>query len=269
MTVLALPLVRTTPASWRSIAFLGGLSAATAMVIVESVALAIMISNDLVMPIVLRRRALSRRPASGRHRAASCSACAASSILAVLLLGYVYYRFAGEAALASIGLLVLRRHRADRAGLLRRPVLAARQRARRDGRPRRRPRRLGLHAAAAEPGRDGVFWSDVIGIGPVRLRRARADGPVRLRPAAAHPRRRRGASALNIRAFVAFSLARPATAHRAAAGQCLRRRADDAVHGAELPRSGAAASRSTNCARPSRAISARSAPTRSFEAFAP
>jgi Na+/proline symporter len=37
------------------IAFIGGLSAATAMVIVESVALSIMISNDLVIPIFVRR----------------------------------------------------------------------------------------------------------------------------------------------------------------------------------------------------------------------
>ena len=37
------------------IAFIGGLSAATAMVIVESVALSIMISNDLVIPLFVRR----------------------------------------------------------------------------------------------------------------------------------------------------------------------------------------------------------------------
>ena len=38
------------------VAFVGGLSAATAMVIVELVALAIMVSNDIVMPLVLQRR---------------------------------------------------------------------------------------------------------------------------------------------------------------------------------------------------------------------
>ena len=37
------------------VAFIGGLSAATAMVIVESVALSIMISNDLVIPLFVRR----------------------------------------------------------------------------------------------------------------------------------------------------------------------------------------------------------------------
>src|SRR5499425_3822903 len=38
------------------IAFIGGLSAATAMVIVETVALAIMVSNDIAMPLALQRR---------------------------------------------------------------------------------------------------------------------------------------------------------------------------------------------------------------------
>ena len=36
------------------IAFIGGLSAATSMVIVESMALSTMICNDLVMPVLLR-----------------------------------------------------------------------------------------------------------------------------------------------------------------------------------------------------------------------
>ena len=64
MAVLALPL-RHGQSIMALMAFIGGLSAATAMVIVESVALAIMISNDLVMPLVLRRRVGSgagRRP---------------------------------------------------------------------------------------------------------------------------------------------------------------------------------------------------------------
>ena len=43
---------------------IGGLSAATGMVVVDSVALAITISNDLAMPLLLRRRA----PAGGRRR---------------------------------------------------------------------------------------------------------------------------------------------------------------------------------------------------------
>ncbi len=56
LTVLALPL----DAGARGLALttmIGGLSAATGMVVVDSVALAITVSNDLVMPILLRRRA--------------------------------------------------------------------------------------------------------------------------------------------------------------------------------------------------------------------
>src|SRR5215217_6295038 len=53
MTVLGLPL-KDGAGHVALVAFLGGLSAATAMVIVETVAVAIMISNHLVVPIVLR-----------------------------------------------------------------------------------------------------------------------------------------------------------------------------------------------------------------------
>ncbi len=52
--VLALPIDAGHP--WLALfAFIGGLSAATAMVIVATVALAIMISNDIVVPLLLRR----------------------------------------------------------------------------------------------------------------------------------------------------------------------------------------------------------------------
>src|SRR5262249_61032215 len=44
------------------IAFIGGLSAATAMVIVGTVALSIIVSNDIVMPLALKRRALAGEP---------------------------------------------------------------------------------------------------------------------------------------------------------------------------------------------------------------
>ena len=72
------------------------------------------------------------------------------AIFVILLLAYLYYRSAGDAQLASIGLLVLRRDRAARAGLLRRPDLAPRHRARRARRHDRRHPGVGLHAAAAE-----------------------------------------------------------------------------------------------------------------------
>src|SRR5574341_2369431 len=48
--------------------FIGGLSAATGMVIVETIALSTMVCNDLVMPVLLRMKALrltERRDLSG------------------------------------------------------------------------------------------------------------------------------------------------------------------------------------------------------------
>ena len=86
------------------VVFLGGLSAATGMVIVETIALSTMVCNDLVMPALLRLRALGlseRRDLTGLLLAIRRGA-----IVLILLLGYVYFRVAGEAyALVSIGLI--------------------------------------------------------------------------------------------------------------------------------------------------------------------
>jgi Na+/proline symporter/signal transduction histidine kinase/CheY-like chemotaxis protein len=102
MFVLALPL-QSGSSLFTIIAFIGGLSAATAMVIVESVALSIMVSNDLVIPFVLQRR---ERLLSGRENIGSLLLTVRRiAIFSILLLAYVYYRSAGEAQLASIGLL--------------------------------------------------------------------------------------------------------------------------------------------------------------------
>ncbi|HEX3442803.1 MAG TPA: PAS domain-containing hybrid sensor histidine kinase/response regulator [Pseudolabrys sp.] len=102
MFVLALPLHAGSNVL-TIVAFVGGLSAATAMVIVESVALSIMVSNDLVMPLVLRRRGTLL---SGSGNVGSrLLAVRRIAIFAILLLAYMYYRSAGEAQLASIGLL--------------------------------------------------------------------------------------------------------------------------------------------------------------------
>ena len=86
------------------LAFIGGLSAATAMVIVESVAVAIMVSNDSGPFRCVLRRA-ERRPERATDMG-HCSCCARRlSIFGVLLLAYLYYHIAGEAQLAQIGLL--------------------------------------------------------------------------------------------------------------------------------------------------------------------
>ncbi len=109
MTVLALPLAAG-GSGMALIAFLGGLSAATAMVIVESVALAIMISNHLVIPLMLRRRGAVPEGASAERTlphdlGGMVLGVRRIAIFVVILLGYVYFRAAGDAALAAIGLL--------------------------------------------------------------------------------------------------------------------------------------------------------------------
>jgi Na+/proline symporter/signal transduction histidine kinase len=102
MFVLALPLTAKSD-TITLIAFIGGLSAATAMVIVETVALAIMVSNDIVMPWVLQRRSalITSRADVGEM----LLKVRRTAIFVILLLAYVYYRSAGEAQLAAIGLL--------------------------------------------------------------------------------------------------------------------------------------------------------------------
>jgi len=86
------------------LAYLGGLSAGTGMVIVETIALSTMVCNDLVMPLLLRQgwlRLHERRDLSG-----VLLGIRRLAIAAILLLGYVYFRAAGEAyALVAIGLI--------------------------------------------------------------------------------------------------------------------------------------------------------------------
>ncbi|MGB3408512.1 MAG: ATP-binding protein [Jannaschia sp.] len=87
------------------LAFLGGFSSATSMVIVAAVALATMLSNHVVMPLWLAVQGPSRATISGDVRTVILRARRVS-ILVVLLLGYLYYRVTGgTAALASIGLI--------------------------------------------------------------------------------------------------------------------------------------------------------------------
>ena len=105
--VLALPLQND---AWllSFLVFVGGLSAATAMVIVACVALAIMISNNLVLPLVLRMRhgdevrsVRSRQDMSDRLLTIRRSA-----IFVILALAYAYFHAVEDsAALAAIGLL--------------------------------------------------------------------------------------------------------------------------------------------------------------------
>ena len=83
--------------------FIGGLSAATGMVIVETIALSTMVCNDLVMPGLLGRWKRIPPPSDFSQLLLRIRR---GAIVVILLLGYLYFRFAGEAyALVSIGLI--------------------------------------------------------------------------------------------------------------------------------------------------------------------
>lgn len=103
MFVLALPI-------WAGsnvmtvLAFIGGLSAATAMVIVDSVALAIMVCNGFVMPWILRRR--GDVLGVDEDMTSLLLLIRRIAIFVILLLGYFVYRSLAQVqGLAAIGLV--------------------------------------------------------------------------------------------------------------------------------------------------------------------
>src|SRR6201994_77800 len=83
--------------------FIGGLSAATAMVIVECVALSIMVSNDIVVPLVLQRGPTS--PAGQKDFGDFLLGVRRFAIFAIMVTSSFYYRALGNTQLAAIGLL--------------------------------------------------------------------------------------------------------------------------------------------------------------------
>ena len=101
--VLSLPLKFDQP-MLTMLAFLGGFSAATGMVIVSTVALAIMVSNDIVMPLMLRGGLLKNR--GDLDLSHTLLRVRRISILLITLAAFAYYRtIEAGVPLASIGLL--------------------------------------------------------------------------------------------------------------------------------------------------------------------
>jgi Na+/proline symporter/nitrogen-specific signal transduction histidine kinase len=101
--VLTLPLAQRNEAL-ALIVYIGGLSAATGMVIVETIALSTMVCNDLLMPVLLRMRWL--RLVESADLTGLLLGIRRGAIVVILLLGYIYFRVASEAyALVSIGLV--------------------------------------------------------------------------------------------------------------------------------------------------------------------
>ncbi len=101
--VLTLPMAE--QMQWLALlVFIGGLAAATGMIIVETIALSTMLCNDLVMPVLLRWKLLGVSQRS--DLTGLLLAIRRGAILLTLLLGYLYYRAAGDAyALVAIGLI--------------------------------------------------------------------------------------------------------------------------------------------------------------------
>ena len=105
--VLALPLA--TGHSWLALlTYLGGLSAASSMIIVETIALSVMMSNHLLMPLLVRLPAA--RPAGQQRWFAYLGRVALQSrrlaVLLVLALAYGYYAGVGrQLPLVNTGLV--------------------------------------------------------------------------------------------------------------------------------------------------------------------
>jgi Na+/proline symporter/nitrogen-specific signal transduction histidine kinase len=85
------------------LAFLGGFSSATSMVIVSSIALSTMVSNHVVMPLALR----SLLPAASAQSVRGfILGTRRASIVFIVFLGFLYFRLSGTSdALAAIGLI--------------------------------------------------------------------------------------------------------------------------------------------------------------------
>ncbi len=84
--------------------FIGGMSAATGMVIVETIALSTMISNNLIMPILLQIPAL--RLDKRGDLSVLLVAIRHAAIIGTILLGYIYFRQTAEYySLVAIGLV--------------------------------------------------------------------------------------------------------------------------------------------------------------------
>lgn len=97
---LRLPLETGAPAV-ALVVYLGGVAAATSIVIATTVAVGVMVGNEIVAPVLLRRSADNQPDLSAAVRASRRFA-----IAGLLALAYIYYRVSAETAssLASIGL---------------------------------------------------------------------------------------------------------------------------------------------------------------------
>lgn len=102
MYVLSVPLAGERP-HLALFAYIGGFSAATSMVIVSAIALSTMLSNELVMPALLRWHPLGI--ARGNDLSGLIKTVRRFSIVLLLALAWLYTRIIADRTLTSIGLL--------------------------------------------------------------------------------------------------------------------------------------------------------------------
>jgi len=101
--VLALPLIHD-QAFLTTFVFIGGLSAATAMIVVATLTLSTMISNDVVLPLMLRRK-FKRNLITSSYKS-RILLVRRFTIAGILILAYFYQQWFGHSsALASMGLV--------------------------------------------------------------------------------------------------------------------------------------------------------------------
>jgi PAS domain S-box-containing protein len=101
--VLALPLLHNN-AFLTTFVFIGGLSAATAMIVVATLTLSTMISNDVVLPLILRRK-FKRNLITTSYKS-QILLVRRFAIAGILILSYLYQQwFSHGSALASMGLV--------------------------------------------------------------------------------------------------------------------------------------------------------------------
>ena len=150
MYLLALPLYAKSQI-FTFIAFLGGLSAATAMVVVETVALSIMLCNDLLMPLILKRPAMA---AAGQPDMSGFLLNIRRAVmLSIILAAYAFYDKIGKCFACRDRASFLRCHRPIRSGLFHRSFLAQGHGPGRGGGHSRWFCLLGVHASSSETDR--------------------------------------------------------------------------------------------------------------------
>ena len=107
LLVLALPL-NSGQSALTAVVFVGGFSAATAMVIIEAVALSAMVSNNLILPLLAsgRRRRGERAGDMAKDMAGAILNIRRVAIVALLLMAWVYYQAMDQSSgLAAMGLV--------------------------------------------------------------------------------------------------------------------------------------------------------------------